>query len=507
MSNQNCIIYCRVSSKEQVDGTSLETQEQRCNEYAARMGWDVMHVFRERGESAKTAKRTEFIKAINLCTKKNNSINNFLVYKFDRFARNTEDHIVVRSTLQRSGTVVRSVTEPTDDTPMGRAMENIGAVFAELDNTIRAERSKAGMVARVKEGMWCWPTPLGYHKPITGKNTNIVPDLEVAPLIKIAFKEYSKGTYTYRSLAEVMAKKGLVTRYGKPPSFQTISKILHNPIYTGIIVAFGENIKGSFEPIIEEGLYNECQNIINGVKLPVRPRSFNNPVFPLRGFVRCSQCHGSITGSKSTGRKGKRYAYYHHHGTEKCDLYHSIPKITFEQMFAEYLDSLTPNEEYLELFKTVVMDIWKSNFKQFNDVNRKANNEIAKLEKERQAIFDLHRSGTYSDEDFKQQKIIIEDRLKIKRSQIQTQWSEEVNMDKAMEYCLQFVKDAAQSWLNADYETKLQLQGSTFPKGIEFDGKNCRTAKTSLIYELKETPLTEESLLVAPRGVEPLLTA
>jgi DNA invertase Pin-like site-specific DNA recombinase len=32
----NIVIYCRVSSKEQVEGTSLESQERACSEYAAR---------------------------------------------------------------------------------------------------------------------------------------------------------------------------------------------------------------------------------------------------------------------------------------------------------------------------------------------------------------------------------------------------------------------------------------------------------------------------------------
>ena len=33
---KNGIIYCRVSSLEQVDGTSLESQERVCQEYAKR---------------------------------------------------------------------------------------------------------------------------------------------------------------------------------------------------------------------------------------------------------------------------------------------------------------------------------------------------------------------------------------------------------------------------------------------------------------------------------------
>jgi site-specific DNA recombinase len=38
------IIYCRVSSVEQVDGTSLESQERMCREYADRQGIEVIEV-------------------------------------------------------------------------------------------------------------------------------------------------------------------------------------------------------------------------------------------------------------------------------------------------------------------------------------------------------------------------------------------------------------------------------------------------------------------------------
>ena len=52
------VIYCRVSSKEQVDNFSLPTQEAACRDYCSRNEWSVAEVFIERGESAKTADRT-----------------------------------------------------------------------------------------------------------------------------------------------------------------------------------------------------------------------------------------------------------------------------------------------------------------------------------------------------------------------------------------------------------------------------------------------------------------
>src|SRR3989338_8783057 len=104
------IIYCRVSSVEQVDGTSLDSQESQCRDFANREGIEVLQIFIEKGESAKTADRTEFKKAITLCSSKKSKIDYFIVYKLDRFARNQGDHAVVTAGLRRYGTVLRSVT-------------------------------------------------------------------------------------------------------------------------------------------------------------------------------------------------------------------------------------------------------------------------------------------------------------------------------------------------------------------------------------------------------------
>ncbi len=173
------IIYCRVSSKEQVEGTSLGFQEAQCREYAKREGIEILRVYIEKGESAKTANRTEFNKAINHCSEKKGMVGYFIVWKIDRFARNSDDHSVVRVILKRYGTQLRSVTEPIDNSPMGRMTENMLAAMAEFDNSSRAERTKGGQLTRLNEGVWCWHAPVGYYRPY--KSQNIVPEPSSAP--------------------------------------------------------------------------------------------------------------------------------------------------------------------------------------------------------------------------------------------------------------------------------------------------------------------------------------
>ena len=404
------IIYCRVSSAEQVENTSLESQERNCREYAKREGIEVVKVFIEEGESAKTANRTQFMKAITFCTDKRNKITHFIVYKLDRFARNQNDHVITQTTLRRHSVVLRSVTEPIDETPIGRVMEGVISVFAEFDNNVRTERSKGGMMEKIKKGIWVWQAPLGYYR--INKGSNISPEKTSAPLIVLLFEQYSHGTHTFQSLADYANERGFKTKHGKPICMQLVEKILKNPLYVGRIKVWGLDIKGEFESIVSEDLFARCQKGYrkNSIKMN---RSKDNPNFPLRRISICPECKTSLTASSSTGGQGIKYSYYHHH-KQTCPQAKFIPKETFEQLFVEYLTELTPDSKYEKLFKSIVMDIWQSNYKKLDENNARVRIEIEKLEQERQKVFDLHRTGKYSDDEFQEQKEITNKKMREK---------------------------------------------------------------------------------------------
>src|SRR5574341_500015 len=101
--SMNGVIYCRVSSEEQVKGTSLESQELACREYARSKNIKILKVFIERGESAKFADRTELLALNDFCRQNKGSVEVLLVWKIDRFARNVTDHFNVKATLAKYG--------------------------------------------------------------------------------------------------------------------------------------------------------------------------------------------------------------------------------------------------------------------------------------------------------------------------------------------------------------------------------------------------------------------
>jgi site-specific DNA recombinase len=81
------VIYCRVSTKDQVRNLSLPTQEKTCREYCKRSSYDVDKIFVERGESAKTADRTELKKLLTYCRENKGRLHAVVVYSLSRFAR------------------------------------------------------------------------------------------------------------------------------------------------------------------------------------------------------------------------------------------------------------------------------------------------------------------------------------------------------------------------------------------------------------------------------------
>ena len=136
----NGLIYTRVSSKEQIERTSLATQENECQALARKQDVKIIEecIFREEGESAKVADRTELQKLLTYVREHRGKVEVLYIWKIDRLSRNLGDYYGIKVALSRYGVKIISVTEPIDDDPVGRFLEAILAAAAQFDNEIRA---------------------------------------------------------------------------------------------------------------------------------------------------------------------------------------------------------------------------------------------------------------------------------------------------------------------------------------------------------------------------------
>ena len=81
----NCVIYTRVSTREQaLHNMSLETQLKACEKYAQKFGLTVCGSFGGTYESAKNDERTHFKKMLSFVKTNKQKITSIIVYSVDR---------------------------------------------------------------------------------------------------------------------------------------------------------------------------------------------------------------------------------------------------------------------------------------------------------------------------------------------------------------------------------------------------------------------------------------
>lgn len=125
---------------------------------------------------------------------------------------------------------------------------------------------------------------------------------------------------------------------------------------------------------------------------------------------------------------------------------------------------------------------------------------------ERQQIFDLHRAGRYTDDEFLEQKALLAARLDELRRLLDDHPVGDFPLDEALKRCLAFAGDTADTWADLDVSARVGFQKLVFVGGeIRFDGKDFWNSPLTSIYRLNQAYLAGKSTLVAPRGIEPLL--
>lgn len=505
---KKAVIYVRVSTDKQAEkGTSLDTQIERCKAYAGKEGYKIIRTFKEEGESAKFADRPELLNMLAYLQTNKDRIDALIVYKLDRLSRNTDDQHQIMYKLSQAQVVLTSATENIDDSPVGKFMRGILWGVAELDNAIRAERTRDGMYKRFKEGIWPFPAPTGYIKSKeaeTGK-TICEPHPEYGSLVMWAAKQRAAG-YSYVDVASGLRKRGFKMRGGNDPYPQSVWRMMHNPFYHGTMRAFGETKEGRHTPLIPPGLYLRVKVVDDKAFNPAPQRSKYNEEFPVR--LRCSKCKMNHKGSFSTSKTGKRHPYYHHYNKE-CPLARSFKQDTVHVSFEDVMRTIKPKKQYVNLFKKVMLDIAKSKAAEHKKEGARFGKKLAVLREEREKIvtalindpqYELLDRAEYIERKAKVDAEI--ESVQVEQAKFQYQ---EINAQQLINKGLVMLENPAETWeIIKAIEPRVEFQRHLFPKGIEWDGEKCRTPKLSVCLETIRDYSDNKSRLAAPRGIEPL---
>ena len=501
------LIYVRVSTTEQVDNYSLETQERSCREYCGQHDLGVDWVFRDEGRSAKTTDRPQLQEMLKYCAAegKRLGITAIVVYKLDRLARVLEHHTSIRAAFARLGVEVRSATEAFDDSPGGKFIENVMASVAQLDNDVRSARTTAGMQEGARHGRWMWRPPLGYQKGAPPPSASLVPDPEVAALLAQGFEAIASGRLSRPDALRELTAHGLRTRHGRAVSPQTFHATLRNPIYKGRIIKpeWNIDVTGDFEPLVTDAVFDTVQAVFDGKK-PTRSHTRDHPDFPLRRVVRCGRCTKPLTGSWSKGRN-KHYPYYRC-PKGRCGI--SIPKDKLKSLVLEQLADMTVSPEILLLLKAIVQDTWEKRTASTRAQQHKLEEDERKLQTRLDRLTDKYLDGQGIDQQtYEEQKQRINDELHGVRTALAKTTTPAGDITSTIDFAQKLLSDLPGCWNRLQPLERTQFLLTLLPAGFTYTNGTVGTTENP--WWIKQIGVSAEatSSLVPPTGFEPVLPA
>ncbi len=229
---RHAVIYCRVSTAAQEDGTSLDTQEARCRDYAEERGWVIIGVYRDVYTGAELFDRPQ-LSALREVVRRR-EVDVVIAYALDRLTRNQAHLGVIVSEADYAGVTLEFVTERLEDTPEGRLLQSVRGYVAEIERLKIAERTQRGRRARTERGKLLpgGRPPYGYRWRDADKGALDIDPLTCSVVQRI-FREYAAGV-PLRTLADRLTSEGVSTATGRPKWVATtLRDMLRNPAYMG----------------------------------------------------------------------------------------------------------------------------------------------------------------------------------------------------------------------------------------------------------------------------------
>ena len=240
-------IYARVSTEEQVDGTSLDEQVRLCRDEAARRGWEVQGEYVDAGISGTDRNRPRW--RAMLAAGQQREIDAVVVLKLDRFARRAADILTETDRFIEAGIAFVVVDQAIDmSTPAGRMMRTVLSGVAEMERDLIVGRTVAGQRAKAKNGGRAGGEP-PYGWTLENKNTKdsrAVPNETERATLSEAVDCLLRRRMNPQQVVDHLNALGLRPRKAARWNPDVLRRMLTNPtLYTGTTV-WGAKASGSF---------------------------------------------------------------------------------------------------------------------------------------------------------------------------------------------------------------------------------------------------------------------
>lgn len=339
-------IYARVSTEEQRERQSIQTQIEVCQSSCEKQNLFVYRIYSDNGVSGKRPLDQRPEGSQLLRDARLGRFDGVLVYKLDRLGRDTRQTLNAVAEIESVGARVRSATENFDSSAAGTLMMTMLAGFAAHEHAVIKEQSLAGTNRVAHAGAWLGGiVPYGYRKTGAKATARLVVSEEPIPGLDLSEADvvgliYRMGAVERRSCRFIAARLNelripcayqrddrLVLR-GKRKQRTSglwmpgrVRNLIVSATYKGLH-EYGkrshtkgrEIIPRAVPAIVNEKIWDQAQaNLSDHFLFGVR-NTRNH--YLLRSLMKCGHCNLTYVGVANTRPSGKREFYYRCNGNQ-----------------------------------------------------------------------------------------------------------------------------------------------------------------------------------------------
>jgi len=404
----------RVSSDRQYqEGQGINVQRRTIDYFAKRENFTVVRYFIEH-YSGRKADRAVLDEIIEYLAKNEGEISALIVSRIDRFTRAGADvYLYLQKQLRAlgvelvdaSGVIQQPVNtlahtgfsyEWSTRSP-SRLTETIMAEQANAEATQILTRCIGGQIESAQNGFQYKSADYGFknQKTVTPdgrKRTIMVIDETEAPYIQMMYDLRSEGQLSDEEICETLNSAGyrsrIFRRYDKVTrevigeggarklTPKQLQRYLKRPVYCGIRIGKWTKNKAMWLPpecprLVSIEVFNRANRgrvritDVDGeliVEENVTPQISTRKTgeFLLRHVIHCPKCNKPLKASKSRGKSGRLFGYYH---CSRGHKYFGIGSKVFEDTVAKTIRSIKFKKKLLGLLKEVVRDVWVKHHK------------------------------------------------------------------------------------------------------------------------------------------------
>lgn len=417
------VYYARVSTDKDDQLNSLENQQNYFEEMITEnKNWVFCGGYIDEGISGTAVKnRDKFLKMIEDATL--GKIDMVVTKEISRFSRNTVDSIKYTEYLLKQGVIVYFLSDNLNTIQEDSEFRlTIMSSLAQDEVRKLSERVKFGVNRMIKDRKLIGGNLTGYFK----KDGRYEINPAEAPIITYLFETYASGKVGLKKIGQELAKMGYLNSKGEPYSQTTMAKFLSNPRYKGYYTARlteVENYKthkkkkvpkerqiiekdDRVPAIVSEELWNKA-NELHEMRKKSSARHILNSEKSLENskyscLLYCKDCGNVFIragGSNRANNPTWACKKYKTEGVVACAspiLREDYLDKIFVQIFSDFIDN---KKEYLNGVINEYENIISSN-KSSDDIGS-INNQIIKIEKQKDKLLDLSIKGLIDDLEFK----------------------------------------------------------------------------------------------------------